>query len=113
MRIVFARALDVGHIVKRGAELALLIDAVRTPVQAIHLGILSGNALGKGIVLMILVIPASEICAGKEDQNDGVKKYLLGLAAVAFAGFLPLSSLVGHDSFLISRQSGDYVQRFR
>ena len=93
MRIVFARALHVRHVAEGSAEFSLLVGAMRTPVQAIHPGILAGEAFGEGIVFVILVISASEKRAREKCENNNVKNDLVPFAAVALTRLLPFSSL--------------------
>src|SRR5215472_18649696 len=99
MRIAFARALDVRQVAEGSSELAFLVGAMWTPVQAIHFCILAGETLGEGIVFMILEISTGKKYADKKSQNNNVKHDLVLLTAVAFVGLLSFSFFFGHDSF--------------
>src|SRR5205807_10528165 len=69
-------ALDVGHVLERFAKLLLLLDTMRTPVEAIHLCLFGCEAFGKSIVAVIVVIPARSIGRRKQDHNAGPEKRL-------------------------------------
>ena len=110
MRVRFAGTLNVRHIAKGGAELALLVGAVWTPVQTIHPGVLAGYALRERLVFVILVVTPAHVGGDKKGDHNRVRKDLFGFAPLVLSRLLPISSLFGHDSFLISRASGDDVQ---
>src|ERR1035437_202607 len=97
-RGAFDRALHIRHGVKRFPKHLFLFNAVRTPVEAVHPGLLRCQALRERIVLVISVVPASYERSCQQDQDAAVNEDFLrpSVTRTATALFLPFPPFFRH-----------------
>src|SRR5580692_10224743 len=95
------RTFHIRHVLKRLPEHFLLLQAVRTPIQPIHLRLLRCQTLCKSIVAMIAVVPAPGVSQNKQHHNPAPHQPLPRLWICLRRShplLVPLSPLFRHDS---------------
>lgn len=71
----------------------LLIRTMRAPEETVHPGLLSGETLGKSIVLVILAVASGIESDSKQNQDPHIKQDSVRLGIVSWL-LLAISSLV-------------------